>query len=92
MMTDDMTRLCAEIVAMRRRREQLLEELAAGSGELRHSVSELCRHFGSDRAAMSREAKADRGAFLHHLKNTVSQHLRDTRTDLDGARRAWAGS
>ncbi len=91
MMTDDMTRLCAEIVGMRRRREQLLDDLAAGSNQLSQSVSNLCSHFASDRAAMARETRADRGAFLHKLQNTVNQHLRETRSDLEGARRAWAG-
>ena len=91
MMTDDMTRLCTEIVAMRRRRGQLLDDLAAGSSRLQHSVSDLCRHFGSERAAMARETKTDRSTFLHNLKNTVNQHLRETRSDLAGARRAWSG-
>ena len=91
MIADDMTRLCGEIVSMRSRRGQLLEELAAGSNDLRRSMSDLCRHFDSDRATMARETRADRGAFLHTLRNHVNQHLRETRSDLTGVRRTWAG-
>lgn len=91
MIAEDMTRLYEEIVAMRSRRSELLDELADGSNDLRRSMSDMCRHFGRDRATMARETTASREAFLHNLKNHVNQHLRETRSDLDGVRRAWAG-
>ena len=91
MIADDMTRLSEEIVALRSRRGQILEGLAAGSNEVRRSMLDLCRHFARQRAQMARGTRADRGAFLHNLKNHVNQHLRQTRSDLAGVRRAWAG-
>lgn len=91
MIADDMTRLSEEIVAMRGRRDQMLEGLAAGSNDLRRSITDLCRHYGCERVQMAKAAHADRGAFVHNLKEHVNQHLRETRSDLAGVRRAWAG-
>ena len=91
MITDDMIRLSEEIVAMRGRRAQMLEGLAAGCNDLRRSISDVRRDFARERAQMVKGTRADSEVFLNNLKNHVNQHLRDTRSDLAGARRAWAG-
>jgi hypothetical protein len=91
MLTDDMTRLCDEIVAMRKMRGSMMNELQHGAKGLKHSVTKLCAHFGRVRATMAKRSKNERLAFLNNLKRTVGAQRRDIRNDLAGARRAWAG-
>ena len=91
MLTEDMTRLCDEIVAMRKMRGSMMNELQHGAKGLKHSVTKLCAHFGRVRATMAKRSKNERLAFLNNLKRTVGAQRRDIRNDLAGARRAWAG-
>jgi hypothetical protein len=91
MLTDDMTRLCDEIVAMRKMRGSMMNELQHGAKGLKHSVTKLCAHFGRVRATMAKRSKNERLTFLNNLKRTVGGQRRDIRNDLAGARRAWAG-
>ncbi len=91
MLTDDMTRLCGEILGLRRMRGSLMSELQHGAMGRKQAVAELCAHIGSARVAMARRARSERAAFLNSLKRSVGAHRRDVRNDLAGARRAWAG-
>jgi hypothetical protein len=91
MLTDDMTRLCDEIVAMRKTRGVMMTELQHGAKGLKHSVTKLCAHFGRVRTTMAKRTKNERVAFLNNLKRSVGAERRDLRNDLAGARRAWAG-
>ena len=91
MLTEDMTRLCDEIVAMRKMRANMMTELQHGAKGLTHSVTKLCAHFGRVRATMAKRTKNERVAFLNNLKRSVGVERRDMRNDLAGARRAWAG-
>jgi hypothetical protein len=91
MLTEDMTRLCGEINAMRRMRGTMMTELQHGAKGLKQSVAELCAHFGRARTTMAKRTKNERAGFLNNLKRSVGAHRRDTRNDLAGARRAWAG-
>ena len=91
MLTDDMTRLCDEIVAMRKVRGSMMTDLQHGAKGLTHSVTKLCAHFGRVRATMAKRTKNERVAFLNNLKSTVGAQRREMRNDLAGARRAWAG-
>jgi type IV secretory pathway TrbL component len=91
MLTDDMTRLCDEIVAMRKMRGSMMTELQHGAKGRKHSVTKLCAHFGRVRATMAKRTKNERVAFLNNLKRTVGAQRRDLINDLAGARRAWAG-
>jgi hypothetical protein len=86
-----MTRLCDEIVAMRKMRGNMMTELQHGAKGLKHSVTKLCAHFGRVRATMAKRSKNERLTFLNNLKRTVGSQRRDIRNDLAGARRAWAG-
>jgi hypothetical protein len=90
MLTEDMTRLCGEINALRRMRGSMMSELQHGAKGLKQSVSELCAHFGRARTTMAKRTKNERAAFLNNLKRSVGAHQRDMRNDLAGARRAWA--
>ena len=91
MLTDDMTRLCDEILAMRKARGAMMAELQHGAKGLKHNVTKLCAHFGRVRRTMAKRTKNERLAFLTNLKRSVGSERRDTRNDLAGARRAWAG-
>ena len=91
MLTDDMTRLCDEIVAMRKARGSMMNELHHGAKGLKHTITKLCAHFGRARMTMAKRTKNERAAFLTDLKRSVGAQLRDTRNDLAGARSAWAG-
>jgi hypothetical protein len=91
MLTDDMTRLCGEIDAMRKMRGTLMNELQRDAKGLKQSVAKLCAHFGRARGTMAKRSRNERVAFLNHLKRSVGALQRDTRNDLAGARRAWAG-
>jgi len=91
MLTDDMTRLCGEILAMRKMRGSMISELQRGAKGRKQAVGELCAHIGSARVAMSRRTRNERTAFLNGLRRSVGAHRRDVRNDLAGARRVWAG-
>ena len=91
MLTDDMTRLCDEIVAMRKMRGSMMNELQHGAKGLKHTITKLCAHFGRARTTMAKRTKNERVAFLNNLKRSVSAQRRDMRNDLAGARSAWAG-
>jgi len=83
-LTDDMTRLCDEIVTLRRGRRAL-------NAERKNTVTLMCAGFARARAEMAHQTHAMRHAFLKNLWPGVHRHLRETRADLMGARRAWMG-
>lgn len=91
MLKDDMTRLCGEIVAMRKMRGDLMGELQRETTGRKQAVTALCAHFGGARTAMARRTKSERVAYLNSLKRSIGAHRRETRNDLAGARKAWAG-
>jgi hypothetical protein len=91
MLTDDMTRLSDEILAMRKARGSLVNELQHGAKARKHTVTKLCAHMGRSRATMAKRTKNERVAFLNNLKRSVAGQRRDMRNDLSGARNAWAG-
>ena len=90
MLTDDMTRLCGEIHAMRKTRTSLMHELQHDAKGLKQTVAKLCAHFGRARTAMAKRTRHERVAFLNNLKHSVGTQRQDKRDDLAGARRAWA--
>jgi hypothetical protein len=82
--TDEMTRLCGEIVTLR--------------GARRTFVKDLTRHTAAMRAGfrrahheMAKKSKAERRAAVAHLKKTVAHMRHAFAADLQGARRVWAG-
>jgi hypothetical protein len=91
MLTDDVNRLCGEILTMRKVRCQLRSSLADGSRERQKSVQSFCAEIGEARVEQARKSKKDRLNFLHSLARTVNAQRREMRMDLAGARRAWAG-
>lgn len=91
MLTNDMKRLCGEIVALRKERGEMLDAMAHECQARQHEVAELCGHFHSTRVEMARQTGRQRLAFRHHIQRTVQAHTREFRSDLAGARKAWAG-
>ena len=92
MLTEDMTRLCDEIVTMRKARGSMMNELRHDAKGLKHTVKKLCAHLARTRTTMAKRTKNERAAFLTDLKRSVGAQLRDTRNDLAGARGVWAGT
>ena len=91
MLTEEMTNLCGEIVAMRTRRGALLKALESESNERREAVSDLCKQFHKARMGMARRTHHERVSFLRHLRHGVNVQRRELRSDLAGVRKAWAG-
>ena len=91
MLTDDMTRLCREIVDLRGMRASAMKNLQNETEERKQAVTELCSQMHDDRKAMASRTKKERTTFLKGVRRTVNAQLRETRNDLVGARKAWAG-
>ena len=64
-LTEDMTRLCAEIVALRGARQTFVKDLT-------HQVAALKANFRRTRHDQARKARADRHAFVKHLTHSVA--------------------
>ncbi len=92
MLTDDMTRLCGEILAMRGMRGNMMGELRHEAAGRKKAMAEFTANLNETRADMARRTKEERTAFFSQLKRTVGTQRREMRNDLAGARRAWAGS
>jgi hypothetical protein len=92
MMTDDMTRLCGEIVAMRHGRGALRDGLVRDRKDRNRSVFQFCAHTRSARAETAQRTKTERLTFLHNLQRGVNAQRREMRRDLAGARKVWAGA
>ena len=83
-LTDDMTRLCGEIVAFRGFRKSFVKDLT-------HSTAALMASFHRAHKAMARKTKAERRADVAHLRKTVGAMRHAFAADIEGARRAWSG-
>ena len=91
MLTEDIARLCGEIVSLRHARCNMMKDLQQGAKARGQAVGELCTHFTQDRATMAKQTKGERTAFMKDLKKTVNVLRREMSDDLAGARKAWAG-
>ena len=83
-LTEDMTRLCGEIVALRGARQGFVKDLT-------RNVAHMQTNFRRARQEMARKTRAERRAAINHLKKTVAGLRQEFAADLQGARRAWAG-
>jgi hypothetical protein len=77
---------------MRRGRDALMDGLARDHKDRNQSVFQFCAHTRSARGEMAKRTRTERLAFLHNLRRAVNAQRRETRGDLAGARRAWAGA
>jgi len=83
-LTDEMTRLCSEIVALRKTRKGFVKDLT-------QNTAALMANFHRAHSDLARKTKAERRAAVAHLKKTVGAMRHAFAADLVGARRAWAG-
>jgi hypothetical protein len=91
MLTDDMTRLCREIVALRGMRASAMNDLQNETEDRKQAVTEFCSQTHADRKAMASRTKKERMTFLRGMRRSVNAQRREMRNDLAGARAAWAG-
>ena len=91
MLTDDMTRLCREIVDLRGMRASAMNDLQNETEDRKQAVAEFCSQVHADRKAMANRTKKERMTFLKGMRRSVNAQRREMRNDLAGARAAWAG-
>jgi hypothetical protein len=98
-LTNDMTRLCGEIAALRNGRAELMINLAETRAEMQAAVTRTLAGFGEARSEMAKQAKAELSGFVVRVKEAVTDlrqrvaQLQDEfRNDLAGAHGAWHGA
>jgi len=89
LLTEDLTRLRDEILALRSGRQGLIHDLEQESGDRHAAVSEMLADFSQGFGAFARRTKADRLGSISDLKRTISGLRAEVRTDLSGIRLAW---
>jgi hypothetical protein len=83
-LTEEMTRLCGEIVALRGARKGFVKDLT-------NNVAAMKANFRRAHNDMAKKTRTERRAAMAHLKKTVGDMRHAFAADLEGARRAWAG-
>jgi len=83
-LTESMTRLCGEIVALRGLRQAFVQDLV-------RTVAQLKAGFRQAHEQMSRETREGRAKAILDLKMSVAGLRQDNFLDLKGAHRAWFG-
>ncbi len=98
-LSNDMTRLCGGIAALRDSRANFMSHLAHTRAEMQAAISRLLGGFAEARSGMAQQTKAELGGFVGRVKDAVTglrqnaaQLQDDFRDDLAGAHRAWHGS
>jgi hypothetical protein len=74
-LTDDMTRLRGEVDALRSDRGALMQELARGAKDLASTVSAMQADFAAAHAAMAKQARGEREAFVAAVIDEVNSLL-----------------
>ena len=72
-LTNDTTRLCGEISALRNAREALMNSLRNDTSALRFNVSQMLADFREDHSKMAHETKAERRTFVSDLRADVAK-------------------
>ncbi|MFA6034413.1 MAG: hypothetical protein WC889_16050 [Myxococcota bacterium] len=90
-LTEDVSKLHEEIIALRGARKSLMADLAAGADRLSSTVSDMRADFKARTAAVTGKARLERAAFTAGLKESVNAARTRTNSDLAGARKAWFG-
>ena len=91
MLTNDMKRLCREIVTLRGMRASAMTELQQDAKQRKQDVEEFCSQIHDDRTAMARKTKKERMTFMKGVRHAVTAQRREMTNDLAGAHKAWAG-
>jgi phosphoglycerate-specific signal transduction histidine kinase len=88
-LTEQLTQLRNEILALRSARQGLAQALERETEERRADVSQTLANFSKSFAARARRTKAARLGSLSHLKRTVNGLRTEVHTDLSSIRQAW---
>jgi DNA anti-recombination protein RmuC len=88
-LTEDLTQLRNEILALRSARQGLAQALERESEERRTEVSQALADFSKNFASQARRMKADRLCSFSDLKRTVDGLRTEVHTDLSSIRQAW---
>ena len=92
MLTEDMTRLRNEILALRSSRQGLIHDLARETKNRRADVSSMLADTSDALSAVAKATRADRLGSIADLKSAVADILSGVSTDLCGIRQAWLAS
>lgn len=90
-LSETMSRLCADITSLRRARHELRDTLADANLVRKTAMQNLCHDFAATRLQMSKRREKERLSFITHLQRSVNQQRQALRDDLRGARFAWMG-
>lgn len=90
-LTDDLTRLRAEITTLRDNRSALRTALTRNILQLKGNVEDLRSGFRQAHAEMANAGHKTRVQFVTNLSQQVAGLLGAVAADLKGAREAWAG-
>ena len=97
-LTNDITRLCGEIAALRDSRAALRNNLAQGREDLAESTSRMHADLRNSRQEMAERTRTELRGFVAAVKDTVTELKQGVAAfqeefvaDLAGARRAWCG-
>ncbi len=88
-LTDDLTRLRSEVLALRSARQGLIRDLERETEDRRTDVSHMLANFSKGLGAVARKTKADCRGSISDLKRAVTDLLTEVRTDLSGIQQAW---
>jgi hypothetical protein len=88
-LTQDITRLRNEILALRNERRALVHDLERETRMRQTDVSQMLAQFSKDCGAAARRMKTCRLDSITDLQETVSGILTGVRSDLSGIRKAW---
>lgn len=91
-LTDDMTRLVAEIQAGRTDRARLVRDIKRATAEMRHAVGRMLGGFRAAHAEMARRQQRVLRGFAAGLRSTVRSTQREFAADVGAARQAWVGA
>jgi len=97
-LTEDIARLCNEIIGLRESRLGFMNTLTRAAKERGQAVAQMQANIRTALGEMAHEGKANRTAFASNVRKAVSglvQTVADLRqgfvTDVEGARKAWFG-
>ena len=90
-LTEDFTRLVAEINSRHMDRVRLMRDLRHSTADMKRSVSQAMSRFHAARLAQSREQQKRLRGFATSLRETVTGMRAAFAEDLAGAHAAWFG-
>jgi hypothetical protein len=88
-LTERLTQLRNEILALRSARQGLTHALERETEERRADVSQMLANFSKSFGAAARRTKADRLGSISDLRRMVNRLQTEVHTDLSGVRQAW---